>query len=219
LRLARTSSSEEHLRVDEVEAARQRRAAGGEVERRADRRRRVDDARLGAALAEPLGEHVAAERNAGREQARGGKALARPAQDPVALGRVSRVVGAQQPVRFARAAAEVRHQAAPAAVGGGAHDRPRVVRLRVSFEPVKEHQHRRARAGGLRQREVDVDEVAVRRVPPLAPVLDPRLRHQPRRADRLQVRARQPQRSAVARLDVRHQRCAIAPAIAYTRGA
>ncbi len=195
---------EEHPRVQQVEAAPDRVPAGDEVERRADRRGGGDEARLLAALAEPLREHVAAERDADGVQRRRRPARVESAQHPVALLRVARVIRAEQQVRFSRAAAEVDDRRAPSAVREVAHRRARVVAARVALEAVEHRQQRRLGRSGLGLREVDVDEVAVGRRPAFAAVGDLRQRHEPRRPDRLQVPAGQPARRAIGRGHERH---------------
>ncbi len=195
---------EEHLRVQQVEAASDGVSPGDEVQRRADRRGGGDEPRLRAALAEPLGEHVAAERDADGVQRRGRPACAESAQHPVALLRVARVISTEQQVRFTRAAAKVNDRRAPSEVREVTHRRACVVAARVTFEAVEHRQQRRLGRRGLWLRDVDVDEVAIGRRPAFAAIGDFRQRHEPRRPDRLQVSARQPARRAIGRGHERH---------------
>jgi hypothetical protein len=164
-------------RVDEaVQAAVERRARGGQVDRRRDRDRALQGC-LVAAFSQPLEQRVSAERDADCGLRR------ELAQDPVDLLGVPGVIGARLAVGFTRAAAEVRNGDAPAALRGVGGDAARIVAVRAAFEPVEQREAlRRRRIAG----EVDVDEVAVGRVPALARQPYPRRRRE-RRADRLQV--------------------------------
>ena len=113
----RLSVREEHARVEPVEAAPQRHAASRQVERlnrstprlrRTAHPPRARRATWPARCRRARCRRRAAARRASRVQA---------PQDPVGLVGVARVVRARQQVGFAAAAAEVRHQRAPAAVG------------------------------------------------------------------------------------------------------
>ena len=98
--------------------------------------------------------------------------LARPRaqalQHPADLLEITRVVGARRQVQRARTAAEVRHGIGPAQPRSTVREGPRVVARRRAFEPVEQHQQRCAGIGRIDK--VDIDEVAVRRVPAFAPV-------------------------------------------------
>ena len=98
---------QEVLRVPAVKASRQVVAADGEVERRTDAGD-AGDHRAGrrAALAGPLEQRVAAERDAGGVDATPAVGGLQAAQDPVDFLRVARMVGARAAGEFARAAAE-----------------------------------------------------------------------------------------------------------------
>ena len=189
---------EEHERVETVEATRNRRAASHEVQGAADRGGCRHEGCVLGALAQPLGEDVAAQRDAHRVQRRDGVARVHLAQDPVGLVAVTRVVGARQAVGLAAAASEVSHHAAPAAVGRGAHQGKRVVAAGTAFESMEEHQQRRVGARGLGQREVKVDEVAIGRLEPLSPVRDFGPRHELGGDDRLRMPPGQPGRCEIA---------------------
>jgi hypothetical protein len=158
---------QEHAGVGQpVEAAVDGRTGSGQVQRRADGRHRAGDgARAVAGFGGPAHQGVAAQRHAGSQQRRG-HARAQPAQDPADLLEVTRVVGARGVVQFARAAAEVRQRDRPAALRRFGREALRVVAGRRAFQAVEQHQ---GRGGGARlQRQVDVDEVAVRRGPAFA---------------------------------------------------
>jgi hypothetical protein len=105
---------QEHARVQAVEAARQRRAAGRQVERGGDGHGGIDDLGAMLLLAQPAQQGIAAQRDAGHVEGTG-KARAQAADDPVELFGVARMVEARRQVGFARAAAEMRDRAMPAA--------------------------------------------------------------------------------------------------------
>ena len=193
-----------------------------EVERGTDCGRGMDhQLRSAATFAQPFQQRIAAERDPGGEHRRPARDLLQAAQDPVDLVAVAGVVGARQAVGRATAAAKVWHDAAPAAGGGGLHQAARVVRAAASFQAVEEDEERdderdrerrgvRLRHCRLRWRDahrccarrtggvdpVEFDEVAVGRVPALAPVGGQR-RLAGDRKDCLQVAAGQPPRRAV----------------------
>jgi hypothetical protein len=82
----------------------------------------------------------------------------------------------------------VRHGNAPARGKGVRGERAGVVAVGAAFQAVKQ---RELPAGARVSGEIDVDEIAVGRLPALAREREPRGRAQ-RRIDRLQVPARQP---------------------------
>jgi hypothetical protein len=96
------------------------------------------------------------------------------------------VEGARPTIQLAAAATEVRHDAAPADRAQMRHQRQRVVRTRIAFEAVEEHDQRRIVHWLRRFKPVEVDEVAVGCIDSLPPVGDLRPPEQ-RRIDRLRV--------------------------------
>ncbi len=113
-------------------------------------------------LAEPLEKRIAAERHANREERRAGRFIAQAPKDPADLLRIARVIGPRQSVRFAGATAKVRHGAAPSLLPELARKSTSVMAARVALEAVKEHNERSI---GWTCQTIDIDEVAVRRVP------------------------------------------------------
>ena len=189
--------AQEVVGVHPVEALAQRMAAGGQVEGRADGGAGAQRPRRRHRLfARPFGQRIAAQRNAHGEARHLRPALRHLLQHPIDLGAVARVIGARQAIGLAAATAKMHDQALPAVAPASVHHEARVMRTRIALESVEQHQHRRAgrdRRGG----EVDVDEIAVRRVPALAPVRHLRHRQHARRHDGLGVRPRQPPGRAI----------------------
>src|SRR5690606_29242721 len=118
-------------------------------------------------------------------------------EDPVDFLPITRVVGARRAVDLARAAAKVRHGIGQPLLARPARKCARVMTMRGALKAVEQHEQ------GLRTRcilEVDVDEIAVRRVPALASIARRYVSHAASdkgRPDRLRVAAWQPERSAI----------------------
>ena len=93
------------------------------------------------------------------------------------------MIGARQPIDLAAAAAKVRHHAAPAQLLGHRHHAQRVVTARAAFEAMK--QHKQLRRAALTIHPIEIDEIAVRRLPALALILDSIIPRQGARVDRL----------------------------------
>src|SRR5438552_701387 len=113
-------------------------------------------------LAETLEKGIAAERHANREERRAGRFTAQAPKDPADLLRIARVIGPRQSVRFARATAKVRHGAAPGLLPELARKCTSVMAARAALEALKQHNERSI---GWTCQTVDIDEIAVRRVP------------------------------------------------------
>ncbi len=115
-------------RVDAVEALADRdaRRRRGRAARTPPPRRSAIARARSLLAAEPVEQRAAAERDADRVQRRRGRERTDRREHPADLGVVARVIGARQAIRLAAAAAEVRHDAAPAdALRGGASARAR----------------------------------------------------------------------------------------------
>jgi hypothetical protein len=129
-----------------------------QIERRRHRRRGDDGrGRAGALFAEPLQQHVAAERVAERQQRGARKSLAERAHDEVEVGGLAAVVGAARAIEHAATRPELEHGEAPAARRGQRRRRAHVARVAAALEAVQ-HQHER------RARVRDVDEVHTQRI-------------------------------------------------------
>src|SRR5947207_6625013 len=112
-----------------------------------------------ALLAQPLEQHVAADREADGPHAHLRLALDDGAEYTVEVARVAGVVEAGQPVQLTAARAKPQDPRAPAARAGALEQAGHVVRAAGALEPVEHEEHRRARTTG---EPVEVDEVAVR---------------------------------------------------------
>jgi len=163
--------AEEALAVDPVPEAPGVERAGGAEQVEGDR-----DAGAGpdlggqgvAALAQVLRHHVAAEREAGEDERTAGPLGREARHDRGEIAGVAGVVEAREPVRRPGAAPEVdRHRREPALEREG-HEAADVRRARRALEPVQHDQQRCVRAlpAGVA---IDVEEVAVGELPPLAP--------------------------------------------------
>src|SRR5205823_5158389 len=147
--------------------------------------------RIGAPLAEPLQQDVAAERDADRDEARRGLALQQQRDHVLEVVGVPRVVELRQAVQLAAARAEVQRDGAPAAGERQGHEALRVVRARRALEPVEDEEQRRARAA-LAVRPVEIHEIAVARGDPLAPHAEVRAAPEERAPRGLDVRVPAP---------------------------
>jgi len=126
-----------------VEAEVQRVAGRGQVERRGDAGGAFDQrARRRALFAQPFQQRVAAEGNADGENGRVGMAGFDVAQHAVDVRAVAGEIGARQPVVLARAAAEVRHHAMPAACPHLGHEGARIGTVGAAFQSMEQHHHR-----------------------------------------------------------------------------
>src|SRR2546427_3104553 len=155
-------SGEKGASVDEVESGARRVACRHEIDRGRYGGRGGEYVLRPPALAEPLEKHIAAERHANCEKRRAGRFTAQAPKDPADLLRIARVIGPRQSVRFAGATAKVRHGAAPGLLPELARKSTSVMAARVALEAVKEHNERSI---GWTCQTIDIDEVAVRRVP------------------------------------------------------
>src|SRR5882762_11363574 len=119
----------------------ERAGAALEVVRRGDGHGRAHLGRRGiAALAEPLQEDVAAERDADGADARVRVAPGEQADDEVEVVGVARMVEARQPVRLAAARPEVQGHRAPARVAREREQAMHVVRAARALEAVQDEQ-------------------------------------------------------------------------------
>ena len=123
---------------------------------------------------------------------------------PTVVHRVARKIGTRQAVHEAAAASEMRYHAAPASVGGVAHQGFGIVTVRTPFQPVKVQQKGRRRILRFRCRPVKNHEVAVGHVDDFAAVMNLRAREKTRRNHRLQMRPRQPPGCGVVRFHDGH---------------
>jgi hypothetical protein len=184
---------QEHARIQAAQATRQGSAALRQVERRRDRASRVDKFGLVLRLAQPAQQHIAAQRHAaGVELA--GCVRVQAADDPVQFTGVAGMVEARRQVRFAGAAAEMRHGARPAAAPDFRHQGARVMAVGGAFQSMEQHHEGLA---WLAVDEIDIDEIGVRGRPPFTAETDVGLGYAGSRIDGLQMAARQPERSDV----------------------
>ena len=100
---------------------------------------------IGLALAEPLEEHVAPERDPDGAEASVGVTRDQQMDDFVEIGGVARVIERPQAVQLTAARSEVQGDGAPAALECLAHQAHRVVRSRGALEAVEHEQDGRAR--------------------------------------------------------------------------
>src|SRR5262249_23127137 len=124
--------------------------------------------RLLGLLAEPLEQHVAAERDANRADPRVWVALDEQAHDQIEIVGVAGVVEARQPVRLTATRAKVQRDRGPPRPVREHEQTTEVVRWEGACETVQDQQQRRVRCRG-RVEPVQVDEVTVGRDDPLAP--------------------------------------------------
>src|SRR5437867_2992828 len=121
-----------------------------------------------AVLAEPLEQHVAAQRDADGADADQRLALGEQADDGVEVVGVAGVIKARPPVGLAAARPEVQRDGAPARRARERQQAADVVRVAGALEAV-EHQEQRRAGRRARVEPVEVDEVTVGRDDPLAP--------------------------------------------------
>jgi hypothetical protein len=150
------------VRIDLIRALADGNAGGGQIERRRDCRCGSHD--LGGVVAsapEPVQQRRSAERNAhGVERRIGLDTFANRREHRADFLVIAGMIGARPPIQFAAATAKMRHDAAPADRRKVCEKRARIMRLRVSFQPVEEHDERCRRRGG-RIEPIEVPEIAV----------------------------------------------------------
>src|SRR5262245_2509555 len=171
-----------------VEHARARR----EIERGRDRHG-ADDLRgcVGAALAQPFQQDVAAERHADDREAQAALAAGQHRDHLVEVVGVAGVIEREPPVQLPAARAEVEGDGPPAAGGGLAHEPDGVVRLRRALQSMEDENERRT--GRRPVGPVEIDEVTVAGGDPLPPRLDT-VAAEERTPDGLRVRVPAPPR-------------------------
>ena len=115
------------------------------------------------------------------------------------------MVRAWKPIRLAAASAEMRHDATPAKDLQMLHERCRIMRSRIAFETMKQHDERRigGRATG-RIEPVEIDEITVGRVDALTTIRDVRTTTQQERINRLRVSADEPAWREVCPITMAH---------------
>ncbi len=138
---------EKAARVDHAETLRYRVATGVDIERCGDRGGRVQNGGgVLFLLAQPAQQHVATQRYPRRDD-RPGMLRLQSTQDPVDFGAIGEMVEARQEIHRAAAAAEMRHDAKPAARLRFGHQHACIVRVRAAFKSVEEHKERCGRVG------------------------------------------------------------------------